>query len=107
MIVTGFDALDVLKLLGFSLEVGDDLTGMVADMDILVNKILHKSFIEQGTEATAATAALLICCSAKPIPDKIDLVAYHPFLYLIREEVTGTVLFIGHVLNPIAEEEAT
>lgn len=47
---------------------------MVADMDILVNKILHKSFIEQGTEATAATAALLICCSAKPIPDKIDFV---------------------------------
>ncbi|KAK9941171.1 hypothetical protein M0R45_017791 [Rubus argutus] len=34
------------------------------------------------------------------VDSPMDFVADHPFLFVIREEITGTVLFIGHVLNP-------
>ncbi|KAK9928022.1 hypothetical protein M0R45_025179 [Rubus argutus] len=104
-ISAGFDALEVLNTLGFSLEAGD-LTEMVEDTGIRLNKILHKSFIEvneEGTEAAAVTVAMDCLCADEPEPE-MDFVADHPFLYLIKEEVTGSVMFIGHVLNPIADE---
>lgn len=104
-ISAGFDALEVLNTLGFSLEAGD-LTEIVADTGILLNKILHKSFIEvneEGTEAAAVTDAIHWLCADEPEP-QMDFVADHPFLYLIKEEVTGSVVFIGHVLNPIADK---
>ena len=68
--------------------------------------IIHKSFIEVDEEGTKAAAvsvfAELRACGAsfKPIK-RIHFVADHPFLFLIREEMTGTVQFIGHVLNPL------
>ncbi|KAK9939709.1 hypothetical protein M0R45_016398 [Rubus argutus] len=78
-----FDAGEVLNHLGLRLN---GLTEIVEGEDPAVTNILHKAYMdvnEEGTEAAAITG---------------------PFLYLIREEVTGTVMFIGHVLNPIAEE---
>jgi serpin B len=36
-------------------------------------------------------------------PPKIDFVADHPFLFLIREDFSGKILFIGQVLNPLGE----
>jgi serpin B len=66
-----------------------------------VSNIFHKSFIEvneEGAEAVAVSAA--ICCS-KGIQTQLDFVADHPFLFLIREDWTGTILFVGQVLNPL------
>ncbi|PRQ18677.1 putative Serpin family protein [Rosa chinensis] len=100
-----FDAVDVLKPLGLSLKDGD-FTEMVEDMNLRLDKILHKSFIEvneEGTEAAAVTAALFYGRAMAP-RIKMDFVADHPFLFRIREELTRTVMFIGHVLNPIAYE---
>jgi serpin B len=100
-----FKALEYLESLGFS---GKGLTKMV-DPDtgeLEVSEIFHKAFIqvnEKGTEAAAITGAILAGCSAFKPPPPIDFVADHPFLYLIREEVTETVIFVGQVLNPIQE----
>lgn len=104
-ISSGFDAYELVKTLGFC---PGSLTEMVTGEDLFVSTILHKSFIEvneQGTEAAAATAcvAMFGCAPPPPVIQKIDFVADHPFLFLIREEVTGTVMFIGHVLHPIAD----
>ncbi|XP_068480716.1 serpin-ZX [Phaseolus vulgaris] len=104
----GFEASDVLKELGVVLPftVGG-LTEMVESpvgQNLCVSDIFHKSFIEvneEGTEAAAATAATIMLRSAR-FSSKIDFVADHPFLFLIKEDLTGTVLFIGQVLDPRA-----
>ncbi|KAF7139550.1 hypothetical protein RHSIM_Rhsim07G0232400 [Rhododendron simsii] len=105
----GFEASEVLKGLGlvlpFSLgEAG--LTEMVESTtvgrDLYVSSIFHKACIEvneEGTEAAAASACVMKAfCYVEPI----DFVADHPFLFVIREDMTGAVLFIGQVLNPLA-----
>lgn len=63
-----------------------------------VSEIFHKSFIEvdeKGTEAAAAAVAFRYCSLLY-----IDFVADHPFLFVIRENNTGIVQFVGQVLNP-------
>ncbi|KAF0921997.1 hypothetical protein E2562_020678 [Oryza meyeriana var. granulata] len=102
----GFEASDLLKGLGphlpFSSEA--DLTEMVDSpegQNLFVSSIFHKSFVEvneEGTEAAAASAAVITLRSA-PMP--VDFVADHPFLFVIREDMTGVVLFVGHVVNPL------
>jgi serpin B len=76
--------------------------------NLYVSSVFHKSFVEvneEGTEAAAASAGVVRMCRslrAKP-PTKVDFVADHPFLFLIREDTAGVVLFIGHVINPILQ----
>ncbi|KAL5209927.1 hypothetical protein ABZP36_005550 [Zizania latifolia] len=103
----GFEASDLLKGLGLHLPFGTeaDLTEMVdslAGQSLFVSSVFHKSFVEvneKGTEAAAASAALVELRSMPIGP--VDFVADHPFLFLIREDMTGVVLFIGHVVNPL------
>ncbi|XP_062160128.1 serpin-ZX-like [Alnus glutinosa] len=104
----GFNASNVLKGLGLVLPFSSteaDLTEMVGRRDFYVSSIFHKSYIEvneEGTEAASSVAAMMGRCSRRILKeDKIDFVADHPFLFLIREHTTGTVLFIGHVFNPL------
>jgi serpin B len=102
---------NVLKELGVDLPFySGSLTKMVessASQDLYVNKIFHKSFIEvneEGTEAAATTVSEMVGCSLNDFtPPKIDFVADHPFLFLIREDFSGKLLFIGQVLNPLVE----
>lgn len=105
----GLEVSNVLKELGVVLPfTGGGLTEMVdspVGQNLCVSDIFHKSFIEvneEGTEAAAATAATILLRSAQ-FPTTIDFVADHPFLFLIREDLTGTVLFTGQVLNPSSE----
>ncbi|KAK2992331.1 hypothetical protein RJ640_020324 [Escallonia rubra] len=106
----GFEASEVLKELGLVLPFSGEegLTEMVdspAGQNLYVSSIFHKSFIEvneEGTEAAAASACVIMTCSLPRFSDKMDFVADHPFLFLIRENMTGVVLFIGQVLNPLA-----
>ncbi|XP_059279257.1 serpin-ZX-like [Lycium ferocissimum] len=103
----GFEASNVLKGLGLVLPFsGDGLTEMVdspTGSNLYVSSIFHKSFIEvneEGTEAAAATAGVVKLRSVM-VEEKIDFVADHPYLFLIREDATGVVLFVGSVLNPL------
>ncbi|KAI4316754.1 hypothetical protein L6164_024702 [Bauhinia variegata] len=104
----GCEISNVLKELGVVLPFTDgDLTEMVdspVGQNLSVSRIFHKSFIEvneEGTEAAAATAATIKLRSMQ-FETRVDFVADHPFLFLIREDMTGTVMFVGHVLNPLA-----
>ncbi|XP_077234160.1 serpin-ZX-like isoform X1 [Tasmannia lanceolata] len=104
----GFEVSTVLKELGLALPFSDegDLTEMVdspLSRSLYVSSISHKSVIEvneEGTEAAAASAAVIALRSVSP-KEPMDFVADHPFVFLIREDMTGVVLFIGHVLNPL------
>jgi serpin B len=69
---------------------------------IYAPEILHECFVEvneEGTGAAAATAvAMLFGCAAAPPPE--DFVADHPFMFVIKEEFSGVVVFAGQVINP-------
>ncbi|KAL6987554.1 hypothetical protein U1Q18_013300 [Sarracenia purpurea var. burkii] len=106
----GFEASKVLKGLGlvlpFSPFSGEGLTEMVdspVGRDVYVTGIIHKSFIEVNEEGTEAAAAFGTMVGSARLPrNKIDFVADHPFIFIIREDMTNVVLFIGHLLNPLA-----
>jgi serpin B len=105
----GLSASNALKELGVVLPF-DPSVGLAKMVDypkspIWVSDIIQKCFIkvnEKGTEAAAVTVTLGVGCARftpKPIP--IDFVADHPFLFLIREDLSGTILFVGQVVNPL------
>ncbi|XP_003622679.2 serpin-ZX [Medicago truncatula] len=104
------EAPELLKKLGLTLPFSmGGLTKMVdspISQEIFVSDILQKSCIEvneEGTKAAAVTVSMLCGCSrySPPPPPPIDFVADHPFLFLIREEFSGTILFVGKVVNPL------
>ncbi|PNY12644.1 serpin-ZX-like protein [Trifolium pratense] len=107
-----FEASNVLKEVGvvspFSTS-DADFTKMVepnSPLDKLhVESIFHKAFIavnEQGTKATATAAAVIRkpLGISKPL-EGTKFKANRPFLFLIIEDFTGTILFVGQVLNPL------
>ncbi|XP_048130398.1 serpin-ZX-like isoform X2 [Rhodamnia argentea] len=103
----GFEASKDLRKLGlvlpFSSEGGlMEMVDSPEGRNLYVSSIFHKSFIEvneEGTEAAAASAGVII---TKGVDLPIDFVADHPFLFLVREDMTGTIPFLGQVLNPLA-----
>lgn len=79
-----------------------DFSNMVAPTDSIpwIDEIYHQAFIavdEEGTEAAAATAVVM---SDSGIPDPVCISMDKPFIFLIRDNITGTILFIGRVLDP-------
>lgn len=104
----GFEASNILKGLGLTLPFcGGGLTEMVdspSPEKLSVSQVFHKTFIEvneEGTEAAAVTATVFKATSLT-IEKTIDFVADHPFLFLIRDESTGVILFLGSMMNPLA-----
>ncbi|KAL3617800.1 hypothetical protein CASFOL_038121 [Castilleja foliolosa] len=99
----GFEASKALT--GHGLVLPFFCSEMVESTEIVgVNRIYHKTFIEvneEGTEAAAASAAVDECDS---MGELFDFVADHPFLFVVREDITGVVLFVGQVLNPELHE---
>ena len=98
---------DVLKGLGMPIafeppgaDSGADFSGMDGRRDLFIHDVLHKAFVavdEEGTEAAAATAVIVGIESAPP---SATMVVDRPFMFLIRDRVTGTVLFLGRVVDP-------
>ena len=94
---------DTLKSMGMKLAFAQaaDFRGISPRRPLYINEVIHKAFIgvdEKGTEAAAATVVLLTYGSPPPIPK--DFVADHPFLFLIRDLKTGSILFLGRFVNP-------
>ncbi|KAL3858656.1 hypothetical protein ACJMK2_008919 [Sinanodonta woodiana] len=85
-------------------ETKADFSGMRKEKDIYLSKFFHKAFVEvneEGTEAAAATAAVMMTESIRvPIIHSFD--ADHPFLFLIMDKRSGVILFLGRLANPTA-----
>lgn len=92
-----------LKALGMKAAFGGsaDFSGMHSGREkLFISAVLHKAFVdvnEEGTEAAAATGVIMARASAARLP---VFRADRPFLFLIRENKTGTVLFLGRCENP-------
>jgi serpin B len=101
----GFDAVRALSALGLSRAFSDtqaDFSGMLREEPLCIGAVLHEAFVavdEEGTEAAAATVTGTRAASARP-QRPVRFVADHPFLFLIRHEATGAVLFMGRLSDP-------
>jgi serpin B len=81
-----------------------DFTGMTERRELFISAVIHKAFIdvnEEGTEAAAATAVVTMRpqMAMRPQPP-IVFRADHPFLFLIRDNGSGSILFMGRVNDP-------
>nr|MEE4269144.1 serpin family protein [Candidatus Krumholzibacteria bacterium] len=90
--------------MGGAFTSGADFSGMTGRRELAISDVIHKSFVdvdEKGTEAAAATAATMMLTSAPMEPTKVvEFIADHPFLFLIRDVDTGTILFLGRMADP-------
>ncbi len=78
-----------------------DFSGMTGKRDLFISAVVHKAYVdvnERGTEAAAATGVTMALAMA-PTPAK-TFRADHPFIFLIKENTTGTILFMGRLVNP-------
>lgn len=80
-----------------------DFSGMTGKRDLFISAVIHKAFVdvnERGTEAAAATAVTMMLTA---VPDRQKkFVADHPFIFLIKDNTSGCILFIGRLVNPTA-----
>jgi serine protease inhibitor len=78
-----------------------DFSGMDGKRDLYLSIVVHKAFVEvneEGTEAAAATGAGISLTSAQLTTPTFR--ADHPFLFLIRETTSGSILFLGKLAAP-------
>ena len=76
-----------------------DFSGMSDLKDLFIGAVFHKAFVavnEEGTEAAAATAVVM---KRLAIIEETVFRADHPFLFVIRENATGSILFMGRVAD--------
>jgi serpin B len=76
---------------------------MTTEEDLNIGAVVHKAFVEvseEGTEAVAATGALMQRVSIDP-DEPVAFDVDQPFLFLIRHEPSGLVLFAGRIVNPL------
>jgi serpin B len=101
-----FSLKDVLQAMGITsaFDAGKaDFSGMDGKQDLHLSAVLHKAYVdvnEEGTEAAAATGVLIEEAMIRVTP---IFRADHPFLFLIRDNKTGSILFMGRVVNPMKQ----
>ncbi len=76
----------------------------ISDIPLLINIVLHQAFIETNEEGTEAAAATVV--GMKPTVynpnDPVIIDVNRPFIYIIRETTTRSILFMGKVADPLA-----
>lgn len=78
-----------------------DFSGITGDRSLFISDVLHKAFVsidERGTEAAAATLVEI------PVPGepetRVEMIINRPFVFLVRDNETGVLLFVGRVIDP-------
>jgi Serine protease inhibitor len=79
-----------------------DLSGMDGTQFLYIDEVVHKAYIDVNEEGTEAAAATAVVVSGKgvvkePVP---KFRADHPFIFIIRDNETGAILFMGRVADP-------
>jgi serpin B len=80
-----------------------DFSGFTGSPDLCISAVIHKAFVkvdETGTEAAAATAVVMMITSAAPEPEPVRVNLDRPFVFVIVDDLTGSILFMGRVADP-------
>ncbi len=99
-----FSLRDTLTEMGMPVAFsGDaDFSGMTGNRELFIGDVIHKAFVsvdEAGTEAAAATAVTMPSWGG-PEPSA-EVTINRPFIFLIRDNKTGSILFLGRTMNPV------
>jgi len=74
----------------------------ISDERLLINDVIHQAFIETNEEGTEAAAATIVDIGLTSMPaDSVVFKADHPFIYIIRETTTNSILFLGKIADPL------
>jgi serpin B len=104
-----FELSKTLAAMGMPLAFSNaaDFSGITRSEPLKISKVIHKAYVdlnEKGTEAAAATAVVAVRASAvQPPKPKVTFKADHPFVFLIRENGTNSILFMGWLADPLAK----
>ena len=103
------NCISVLKSMGVErlFKSSWDFTGISDQGPLYVNVFMHRTWMEvneKGTEATAATLAVMLTAGVPQQSKAAVFIADRPFLFVIRHNATGTPLFVGRVSNPSAKQ---
>jgi serpin B len=99
----GCELKDILGFLGMTdafNEAKANFLGISAEKGLHIGKVIHQAFVdvnEEGTEAAAATAVVM---EGNALSKEIEFRADHPFIFMIRDMTTSSILFIGRVMDP-------
>ncbi|MDM8560478.1 serpin family protein [Candidatus Parabeggiatoa sp. HSG14] len=101
---TGFELSKMLASMGMpdAFNGKADFSGIDGEKELSLTSIIHQAFVdvnEKGTEAAAATA-VFVGTRGMPPPTP-TFRADHPFIFLIRHNSSGSILFMGKITNPI------
>jgi len=103
---TKYSLPDTLGAMGMPTAFTDnaDFSGMDGTKNLLISDVIHQAFVdvnEEGTEAAAATGVVMRLAVAPVNPEPVPVFrADHPFIFLIQDDETGAILFMGRVINP-------
>ena len=103
---SAFELPEMLKTMGMRSVFDDesaDLSGISTNR-LSVSRVIQKAFVEvreEGTEAAAATSVLALGAPAPPPEKTVVFRADHPFLFVLREDSSGLILFAGRVSVPL------
>lgn len=105
-IASQFGLKATLSAMGMPDAFGDtaDFSGMNGLKNLYISDVIHKAFVEvneEGTEAAAATA-VIVGLRSMPAPPPVFR-ADRPFVFLIKDNATGSILFMGRVADPTQE----
>ena len=101
---SSFSLADQLKALGIENAFDPtlaDFTQITGQKDLYISDVVHQAFIdvnEEGTEAAAATA-IGMTTTSMPI-ESYEITLDHPFIYVIYEQTTNTIVFLGRFVKP-------
>lgn len=96
---------DTLRSLGMTeaFSRAADFSGMDGRNDLYISAVVHKAVVEvdeEGSEAAAATGVIMSLKAVMPAAQPTLFRADHPFLFLIRENHSGSILFLGRMTDP-------
>ena len=101
-----FELGSTLRAMGMPAAFGGsaDFSGMTGKRDFAISEVIHKAYIdvnEEGTEAAAATSVTMRAMAMRPVEQAPPVFrADHPFVFLIRDNRSDSILFMGRMANP-------
>jgi serpin B len=93
---------DVLTDLGMGIAFSPQADFSNINPNLFISRVMHKAVIEvneKGSEAAAATV-VEVAESAMPVEEIIEFIVDRPFFFIIGDDRSGAVLFMGKVVNP-------
>ncbi len=94
---------DVLSEMGMRVAFSPtaDFSGVSLEEKLSINNVIHKAFVQVNEEGTEAAAATAVTMGTESVSDYKPFTTDHPFLFLIVDKPSKSILFMGKVLNPV------